>query len=158
MKLTLNREFLKRHFFALAVFLLMSGWFGYDAFVRYPATSAHDLYVSIEGSEPSAGVDLADFKAQKVSIQYVLTALTFLAGASVGLHLLLLARFSFSFDEDGFTRAGVKRPYSAIETVDTTAWERKGILVISGKSWKIKLDSWHHAGVKDFYEKIQKRG
>ena len=158
MKLTLNREFLNRHLFALTVFLLLSGWFGYDAFVRYPAVSAHDLYVSIEKSEPAAGTDLAAFKAQKVSTQRVFTALTFLVGAAVGLQLLLLARFAFSFDEDGFTCAGVKRPYSAIETVDTTAWERKGILVISGKKWKIKLDSWHHTGVKDFYEKIQKRG
>ena len=160
MKLTPNREFLVRHLFACLVFLALGGWFGYDAFVRYPATPAQDLYLSIEGAgaplKPQA--ELEAFKAQKVGMQRLFAFAGLLAGAFVGLHLLSVVRFSFSFDDAGFTCGGVRHGYDAVESLDTSAWEKKNVVKIVGKDFKITLDGWHHQGVKDFFEKMQKRG
>ncbi len=149
MKLTLNREFLVRHLFALAVFLLLGGWFGYDAFVRYPATSAHDLYVSIENSEPKDGADLEPFKAQKIATQRVFAGLTLLAAFGIGLHLFLVTRFSFSWDDAGFTHAGKRRTWDEVVRTDDSAWAKKNVFKLIGKDWTVTLDAWHHTGVKD---------
>ena len=74
-RLKLNPEFFYRH---LAVCLLMFGmscWFGYDGFVRYPATPAAELYEKIESSKPPEGFNLDAFKRQKIQSQYGFTAL-----------------------------------------------------------------------------------
>lgn len=160
MKLKLNREFLFRHLFACAVFLALGGWFGYDAFVRYPSTPAQDLYLSIEGAGAplKAQAELEAFKAQKVGMQRVFAFAGLLAGAAVGFLLLPVVRFSFSYDDECFTCGGVNRPYGEITEIDTADWEKKNILRLKGKDWKITLDAWHHQGVKEFFEKVQKRG
>jgi len=160
MKLKINREFLVRHLFALAVFASLCCWFGYDAFVRYPSASARDLYVSIERSEPPEGMAqtaLEDFKAQKTSTQRIFTALTALASVAVGLHLLAVAGFRFSFDDDGFVLSGRRFAWKDIEGVDDSAWEKKRVVHISGEGWKATLDAWHHDGVKEFFEKMSER-
>jgi len=160
MKLRINREFLVRHLFALAVFASLCCWFGYDALVRYPSTSAHDLYVSIERSEPPEDMGqaaLEAFKEQKTSTQRIFTALTALAAAAVGLHLLAVAGFRFSFDDDGFVLSGRRFAWKDIEGVDDSAWEKKRIVRISGAGWKATLDAWHHDGVKEFFAKMAER-
>ena len=146
MKLKINREFLLRHVFSLAVFVVLGGWFGFDAFVRYPRSDARALYVSIEKSEPGEKVDLESFKAQKVQ--------TLLAASLVGLHLLCVARFRFEFDESGFSLGDRRFSYSDIKDIDKSKWEKKGVLTVSGDGFKICLDAWHHIGVKEFYAKL----
>lgn len=166
MTLSLNRDFLIRHLFALGVFVALSGWFGYDAFVRYPAVPARDLYVSIEAVKPEQleavkampEAELEAFKSEKISIQYAFTFLTLVAGLAVGLHLLCVARFAFTYDDEGFSCNGVRHPYTEITAVDARNWQRKGIFSLAGDGWKVVLDSWHHTGVKDFYEKVKNRG
>lgn len=159
MKTEINKEFFGRHLFVAILMIGLGGWFGYDGFVRYPATSAHDLYVSIEKSEPAEGVDLEAFKAQKTKTQHGLMALALLAGAAVGLHLFAVSRFRLEFDDDGFVFDGKRYAYGDVATVDDSAWERKGISVVGAGGRKIKLDSWHHKGVKEFHEKLSaKRG
>ena len=155
MKLKLNPEYARNHLF---VVLLMAGlgcWFGYDGFVRYPSVSAHDLYVSIEKSEPAAECDLEAFKAQKIKTQYGFTFFAFLASAVVGLRLLKSRNFAFEFDDTGFTCGGIRASYADITSVDESQWDKKGILIIAVSGRKIALDAWHHVGVKDFYKKLK---
>jgi len=150
MKLTLNREYASRHLFVTLLMLGLCGWFGYDGFVRYPATPAAELYESIEGKRPLPTCDLEKFKADKVGRQKQFAALALLAALVVGLRLLKSSRFEFEFDDDGFVYKGRRHAYSAVKNVDRTKWTTKGILKVDG----ITLDAWHHVGVKDFEQKL----
>lgn len=127
----------------------LCGWFGYDGFVRYPATPAAELYAKIDGRAPDGKVtpaELEAFKHQKTQAQHGFTVLTLLAALVVGLRLLASVRFEFSFDDEGFTYRGKRRLYSEVKHIDRSQWKRKGIVKVDG----IVLDSWHHLGVKDF--------
>lgn len=150
MKLTLNREYATRHLFVTLLMFGLSGWFGYDGFVRYPATPAAELYKSIEGNEAPEGFNLEKFKDQKTKTQYGFTILTLAAALIVGSGLLTAYRFQFEFDDEGFVYAGRRRAYSEIKKVDWSKWKKKGIVKVDG----IVLDAWHHVGVKEFAEKL----
>ena len=154
MKLKLNMDYAKRHLFVTALMAGLCCWFGYDGFVRYPATPAAELFKSIEGREPNAreleGDFLDKFKEQKTKTQYGFTLLAGLAALVVGLRLLASYKFAFEFDDEGFVYQGKRRAYSDIKKVDRSQWEKKGIIRIDG----IVLDAWHHVGVKEFVEKL----
>lgn len=154
MKLKLNGEFAKRHVGVALLMLGLSCWFGYDGFVRYPATPAAELYKSIEGSDAPEGFNLEGFKRQKTQTQYGFTVLSLLAAIIIGGHVWLLSKFNFEFDDTGFTFAGKRFAYSDIKRVDRSKWASKGIIVVNG----IKLDAWHHAGVKEFVANMEKFG
>ena len=151
MKLTLNKEYALRHLFVTLLMVGLGGWFGYDGFVRYPATPAAELYRSIEGGEAPAGFDLEAFKAQKTKTQYGFTILSLLAALVVGSRLYRSYAFAFEFDDEGFVCRGRRRSYAAIGKIDRSAWRQKGILRVDG----IVLDSWHHVGVKEFERKLR---
>ena len=150
MKLTLNREFATRHVGVALLMLGLSCWFGYDGFVRYPATPAAELYRSIEGSDAPAGFNLEAFKTQKTQTQYGFTFLTLLASLVIGGHVWLLSKFRFEYDDESYTFAGRRVAIRDIKSVDRSQWEKKGIIRVDG----IKLDVWHHAGVKEFVAKL----
>ena len=153
MKLKLNREYALRHLFVTVLMLGLCGWFGYDGFVRYPATPAAELYKSIEGSDAPAGFNLEAFKVQKTQTQYGFTFLTLLASLVIGGHVWLLSKFRFEYDDESYTFAGKRVAIKDIKSVDRSQWEKKGIVKVDG----IKLDAWHHAGVKEFEELLKKR-
>jgi len=150
MKLKLNGEFAKRHLFVAVLMFGMGCWFGYDGFVGYPAKDAAVLYREIEGSDAPKGLDLEAFKRQKIQTQYGFTFLAFLAAFLVGGHLWLVSRFTFTFDETGFVFAGKRHAFDEIKRVDRSQWDKKGILTIAGDGFSVKLDAWHHVGVRDF--------
>lgn len=154
MKLKLNGEFAKRHLFVAVLMFGLGCWFGYDGFVKYPSTDAAVLYRSIEGSDAPAGTDLEAFKRQKTQTQYGFTVLALLAAALIGGHLWMVSKFDFSFDDEGFVFEGRRYAYGDIRTVDRAQWKKKGIIRISGEGFSVKLDAWHHAGVKEFAAKI----
>ena len=149
--LKLNREFLARH---LAVCILMFGigcWFGYDGFVAYPKTPAAELYRSIEKSDAPDGFPLEAFKRQKIQSQHGFMAMCLAASAIIGIHLLYVGLFRFDWDENSFVWNGKKRPISDIKKVDRAKWKKQGIVTVElGDGTRIKLDAWHHEGVKDF--------
>jgi len=149
-RLTLNREFAVRHVGVALLMLGLSCWFGYDGFVRYPATPAAELYKTIEGRDAPDGIDLEAFKDQKTKTQYGFTLLTFLAALLIGGHVWLLSMFDFAFDETGFVYRGKRFAYGDVKTVDRRQWEKKGIVKVNG----ITLDAWHHAGVKEFMSRL----
>ena len=149
-KLKLNPEYAMRHLF---VTLLMTGlfcWFGYDGFIRYPATPAAELYKSIEGSDAPEDCDLEAFKVQKTKTQYGFTILSLFVALVVGSNLLKSRRFKFEFDDTGYVYRGRRHDYSKIKKIDRSKWEKKGVIVVDG----ITLDSWHHLGVKEFVAKL----
>ena len=149
-RLRLNPEYAKRHLFVTLLMLALGCWFGYDGFIRYPATPAAELYRSIEGSEAPEGYDLEGFKQQKMGTQYGFMILAFFAAAVVGSRLLRSRRFKFGFTDDFYVYRGRRHPISSIKKIDRSKWEKKGIVKVEG----ITLDSWHHLGVKEFLEKI----
>ena len=151
MKLTLNREFAMRHVGVALLMLGLSCWFGYDGFVRYPATPAAELYKAIEGSDAPAGFNLEAFKTQKTQTQYGFTFLTFLAAVVIGGHVWLISKFKFEYDDESYVFAGKRVAIKDIKSVDRSLWERKSIIKVDG----IKLDAWHHVGVKEFVEKLK---
>lgn len=154
MELKLNREYAMRHLFVVALMVGLCGWFGYDGFVRYPATPAHDLYVLIEKAEPDPdGPSLALFKEQKIKSQKGFALLALLAAAFVARGLWKSSRVRFSFDDNGFTAGTQWYGYGEIKSLDDAAWEKKGItrVVLEGRT--VVLDAWHHTGVKEFHEK-----
>jgi len=158
--LKLNREFLVRHLFALAVFAVLGGWFGFDAFVRYPRTPAAALYESIEKAPPPADMSQAKldaFKAQKTKTQFVLAIVTLGAALLVALHLLSVAGFKFAFDDDGFVLRGKRFAWGDVKNVDESLWEKKSVLRISGDGWDATLDAWHHVGVKELRERLKSK-
>lgn len=150
-RLKLNPEFFYRH---LAVCILMLGmgcWFGYDGFVRYPATPAAELYEKIESSKPPEGFNLDAFKRQKIQSQYGFTALCLLASVLIGLHLASVASFRFEFDDSGFVWRGKKLSLSDIKSVDRSQWKKKGIVkLLLADNSRVTLDAWHHVGVREF--------
>ena len=154
MQLTLNKDFARRHLFVTVLMFGMGCWFGYDGFVGYPATDAATLYRNIEGSDAPEGFNLEAFKKQKTQTQYGFTFLALLAAAAVGGHLWAVSRFRFEFDDGGFTFEGRRHGYDEIKNVDRTLWEKKGIVTISGDGFSVKLDAWHHTGVRDFHAKL----
>ena len=152
MKLKLNREYALRHVFSAVVMAALGLWFGFDGVVRYPATPAAELYRSIEKSEPPPGFDLDGFKRQKIQSQYGFSAIALLAALVVGLRLLKEKKFSFEFDESGFTARGKRFSREDIAEIDESEWTTKSKLHVRLKSGgKITLDAWHHTGVKDFH-------
>ena len=154
MKLKLNREYAARHLFVTLLMLALAGWFGYDGFVGYPNTPAIDLYRSIEKSEPPKWLDLEAFKRQKTKTQYGFTLLSLMASLIVGFNLNASRQFNFEFDEAGFVYRGRRYRYDEIKKIDRSQWEKKGIIKVDG----IKLDSWHHVGVKEFVAKLEGLG
>lgn len=156
MKLTLNKEFARRHLFVVVLMAGLGCWFGYDGFVGYPKTDAGDLYKVIEGENAPVGFNLEKFKDQKIKTQYGFTFLSLLAAAVVGVHLLQVSKFAFEFDDDGFVWGGKRYAYGDIKEVDRSQWAKKGIVTISGAGFKVKLDSWHQVGVKEFEAKLPK--
>ena len=149
MKLKLNKEFARRHLFVAVLMAGLGCWFGYDGFVGYPTTDAAVLYKTIEGREAPTGVDLEAFKRQKIQTQYGFTVLALLAAALIGGHLYLVSKFDFAFDDDGFSFNGRRHAYGDIRNIDRSAWEKKGIAVIAGEGFKVKLDAGIMSGLRN---------
>jgi len=157
MKLTMNKEFLRRHLFAIAVLAGMGGWFGYDGIVTYPKTPATALYKSIESAEPPPSMTAAQleaFKAEKTGRQIEFCAILILAAFAVGAHLFAVSRLDFAFDESGFTWRGKRYAYGNVKRVDRSKWAKKGIVKLELADGAVTLDSWHHAGVVEFEKNV----
>ena len=158
MELKLNREFAMRHLGVAILFVALAGWFGYDGLVRYPSLPAHDIYVSIEKSEPREGTDLEAFKQQKIKTQHGFALLTLLASAVIALGVLRSRRSTLTWDDRemcGTLTGGRPLAFSDIAGVEDGQWARKGIIVFVAKDGRrVKLDSWHHTGVDELVAKI----
>ncbi len=150
-KLKLNKEYARRHGAVALLMCAMFIWFAYDGLIVYPRTPAHDLYVSIEQSEPPAGCDLEAFKTQKTRTQYLFAGLAALAALTIGGRLLKAARLNVAFDADGFTWDNHAYTYKEITQVNDRAWTKKGITIITVGGRRLKLDSWHHEGVREMH-------
>ena len=158
MKIALNKEYARRHLFVTVVMAALGLWFGYDGFVRYPATPAAELFRSIEGSEAPEGYDLEAFKRQKTQTQYGFTALSLLAALVVGLRLFKSYKFNFEFDSAGFSFNGRRYAFDDIASTDHKHWKSKSILTLKTKDGtKIVLDAWHHTGVKELEARLASR-
>ena len=137
-RLALNREFAVRHLGVALLMLALSGWFAYDGFIGYPRQD--EAFFEVRHLK----------KATAVERQKEFAALALLAALLVGGHLLCIARFSCSFDDESFTVGGVKRRFADIGKIDRSRWEKKGIIVLDG----IKLDAWHHTGVNELVKRL----
>lgn len=155
MKLSLNKEFALRHLFVALLMAALGGWFGYDGYVTYPSMTARDLYVRChKGEQPADDLAAEKFSATAIPRQKQFMFLCLLAAAVIGGHVLIVSRLDFSFDADGFTYRGRYIPFLDVQSVDDAQWEKKGIVRLVASSCSLTLDSWHHAGVKEFHARL----
>jgi len=140
-RLRLNREFAVRHLAVAVLMFAMSAWFAYDGYVDYPRQD--DAFFETRHLQ----------RESAIARQKEFMVLAFLAALAIGGHVLVLARFRFEFDDEGFVFKGVRRRYSEIAKIDRSLWEKKSIIKIDG----LKLDAWHHSGVKEFVERLDRR-
>ncbi len=140
MKLTLNREYAVRHLGVAALFAGLAGWFLYDAVFVYP-------YLPADGAHRTT-----------VEFQYSFAALLATAAFCIALRVWTNARRVVEWDDGKLWGPGVGGaaiPFSDIVGVEDAQWARKGIIVFLAKDGRrIKLDAWHHAGVKALVEKL----
>jgi len=158
-KLTINKEFLRRHLFVVLLLGGMGLWFGYDGFVTYPALAPAALYEKIETTPPPpemAPAKLEAFKAQKIATQHGLCFALLAVTLIVGIHLVFVSRLDFAFDDAGFTWRGKRYAFADIKSVDRAKWEKKGILRLTLPDGKVTLDAWHHTGVNEFEKNLPK--
>lgn len=153
-KLKLNKEYMRRHGAVALLMCALCVWFAYDGLVAYPRMTARELYVSIEQSEPPAGCDLEAFKIQKTRTQYIFAALAALAALVIGGRLWKSARLDIAYDEQGFIWNNRAYTYKDIVRVDDKAWKKKGISVVTVGGRRLKLDSWHHEGVREMHARF----
>lgn len=162
MKLQLNREFATRHLGVAVLMLGLACWFGYDGFVAYPARSAHDIYVSIEKSEPPPTMNLEAFKAQKIQTQYGFAFICFAAALVIAFGVQLNRHRTLEWDDEqmsGTLTGGRTLAFADIAEADDSRWAKKGILVLKAKDGrKVKLDAWHHTGVEEIARRVLKKG
>lgn len=134
MKLTLNREYALRHLGAAALFAGLAGWFLYDAVFVYP-------HLPADGAHHTT-----------VEFQYTFAALLAAAAAVVALRVWANRRRVVEWDDEKMWGPGtgnVETPFTDVAGVEDAQWARKGIIVLVTKDGRrIKLDAWHHAGVK----------
>ncbi len=151
MKLSLNKEFARRHLFVTLLMVAMGGWFGYDGFVAYPAQTARELYMSChQGEEPASDLAAEKFRATAIPRQKQFMGLCLLAAVLIGGHLWLVSRLRVEFDAEGFTWRGQRFSYADIAKVDDSSWKKKGITRLTVAGGVLTLDAWHHTGVEDF--------
>jgi len=140
MKLTLNREYATRHLGVAALFLGLAGWFLYDAVFVYPNLPA-------DGEHHTT-----------VEFQYSFAAL--LAFAAIVIAGRVWANWRtriVEWDETRMWGPGVGAPlaFSEIVGVEDARWEKKGIIVFLARDGRrVKLDAWHHAGVRELAAQI----
>jgi len=140
MKLTLNREYAIRHLGVAALFLGLAGWFLYDAVFVYPN-------LPTDGEHHTT-----------VEFQYSFAA--FLAFAAIVIAGRVWANWRtriVAWDEARMWGPGVGAPlaFSEIVGVEDAQWEKKGVIVFLAKDGRrVKLDAWHHTGVKELVAKI----
>jgi len=132
-RLRLNREFAVRHLGVALLMLGLSGWFAYDGYVAYPE----------RGDEWFEQQHLRKENAIRRQREFMVLAL--IAAIVIAGHVGVVAKFDFSYDEEGFACGGVSRKFADVKNVDWSKWEKKGIVKVDG----IVLDAWHHVGVRD---------
>lgn len=154
--LKINKEYLLRHLFFIAVMIGLSLWFAYDGAVAYPSMTPTQLYVQIEGSEPVnfTNEQLVAFKAQKINSQYGFAFATLFAALIVGLRLWRASRWTFAYDEEGFDFEAHHCQWSDVKSLNDAQWQKKRCFSIVAKDKKIFFDAWHHTGVNEVYAKI----
>jgi len=156
MKLSLNREYAVRH---LAVAALMAGlctWFLYDGAVAYPAMPDAEFKEKVLHN-----LEYPDFPAKRrdtTNRQFQFAAIAGLAAIVIAGGVWRAKRRTLEWDDDAMTGTltlSRPLPFSEVESVDRSAWDKKGILVVHAKDGrKVTLDAWHHAGVKELAAKL----
>ena len=105
-RLRLNREFAARHLGVALLMLGLSGWFAYDGFVAYPE---HD-------DEWFERQHLRRDAATRRQREFMVLAL--IAAVVIAGHVGAVAKFDFSYDDDGFVCGGVRRRFADVKDVD----------------------------------------
>ena len=140
MKLTLNREYALRHLGVALLFFVLAGWFLYDAVFVYPNLPA-------DGAHHTT-----------VEFQYSFAALLGLAALVIALRVKASHGATLEWDDEKVWGPGLRGgplAFRDICGVDDAAWEKKGIISFLARDGRrLKLDAWHHVGVKELVEKI----
>ena len=140
-RISLNRDFARRHLFVAALMAALSLWFLYDGAVDYPGKP--DEWFAAHHTE----------RSRAIARQFQFSGLSALAAIFIALGVMRAGRATLEWDEEamcGTLTGGKPLPFADVSAVDASRWERKGILVLTAKDGRrVKLDAWHHAGVEE---------
>ena len=149
----------------ISLALIIGGlWFLYDGMVAYPEQRERYLaYQQIrqdypdwqtrwqaQAEEEGWPLDVPDERTEgDILVQRIIAALLLPAGVVMGVFYLRLLRRWIASDEQGLrTSGGRHAPWEAIQAVDKSRWQRKGIARVQyddgGVQREIKLDDWKY--------------
>ncbi len=82
-----------------------------------------------------------------------------LAAAALLLVIVALRKLTcYTLEEDALTVRIVSKvttyPLASLKTIDASQWKSRGILRATFEQGQVKLDAWHHKGVKEIAEKL----
>ena len=172
MKLRLNREYATRHLGVALLFLGLGGWFLFDGSVRWPAENA--AWEKRTGTTVAAALqahpelrnehekenrnDIPPHWPHELARQHQFAGICGFAALLIAGLVGLNWKQTLEWDDvqmTGSLTGGRPLALSDIVGVEDAQWERKGILVLIAKDGRrVKLDSWHHAGVDEIVAKI----
>jgi len=101
------------------------------------------------------------YSSHDLQAQTVQALITFFLGAWAWGSLALKAGKRFCADDTGLHGSGFGKepiPFASISKIDWSAWEEKGILVLTfGNGARIKLDGWHFSDMRAVVDVVKSR-
>lgn len=175
MEIRLNREYATRHLGVAALFLALCGWFLLDGMVNWPnenaawekkygitvdaALEAHPELRFEHNKENRA--DIPPHWPHEITRQHQFAGLCGIAALVIAGLVGLNWRQKLVWDDEQMTgtpTGGKSLRFADIVGVEDAQWARKGIIVFLAKDGRrVKLDSWHHAGVDELVGTIVPR-
>jgi len=172
---TLSSSWLKRQALATLALFAIAGWFYYDGYVAYPEqTRRFDAWEQWEKAgktteERAALASESGWKPEKpekrfsnayLKGQIWLGHLMLLCGVGSGTWLILSRKQKLTSDDEAFIAINGQRiAYSAVNSIDRTKWEHKGIAYamceINGKKTRITLDDYKFIGAEDIVKRAE---
>lgn len=156
----------------LVLAVVLGGWFLYDAAIKYP--KGMEIYQSyqeqVEMGGEAAWVEYAEennlpieppdeFTQGDITTQWVMFGVCGLLFIGVLVYLAMHHMRNAKSDDEGVRIGSQFIPYTAIEDIDKSQWEDKGIARIKYRKdnteGSFTLDEWKYDGAKDVLADIE---
>ena len=149
MKLSINREFAFRHLGVAALMAALCCWFAYDGAVGYPGKDPA-YFAELHHSDPERGPEL---KKTAIERQFQFAGLALVAALAIAGGVLRVRRQTLEWNDEtmcGTLTGGRPLAFADVESIDSSKWEKKGIVALCAKDGRrVVLDSWHHYGARE---------
>ena len=138
-----------RHLGVAALMAGLCGWFAYDGAIAYPQKDA-TYFAELHSADPTQGPEL---KNTAIERQFQFAILAGLAALIIAGGVLRVKLQTLEWDDDtmcGSLTGGTPVNFDEIVEVDSSKWEKKGIVLLKARNGRrITLDTWHHTGARE---------